>query len=115
MKKQKNNEINFKALLLIGIIIMLAGLFSLPRNVDFGAAMIMGGFVLSLISILKLSKNKKIRRVMASAWWFLAAGIIFGFAGIRYFFRGDVVGGLINIFVSILFFAAFIGHSIKKG
>jgi hypothetical protein len=115
MKEQKKtNEIDFRVLLIIGIIILIVGLGSLSRNTDFGAAMIMGGFVLSLISILKLLKNKKVKNVMSSAWWFLVAGIVFGFSGIRYIVKQDTVGAIINLVAAILFFVVFIGHARKK-
>jgi F0F1-type ATP synthase assembly protein I len=113
MKKQ-NKKVDFKLLLILGIIILVVGLASLSKNTDFGSAMIIGGFVLALISLLRLSKNKKIKKIIVSSWWFLVAGIIFGFAGIRYFVKADVIGGIINLLVSLLFFLAFIGHTVKK-
>ena len=112
--KKRDNQINFKALLIIGVIMIVVGLFSLSRNTEFGTAMVVGGAILSLISILKFSKNKKIKKAIGSAWWFLVAGIIFGFSGIRYIIKEDTVGAIINILAAVLFFIVFIGNMLRK-
>ena len=54
------------------------------------------------------------KKVISSAWWFLAAGLIFGFSGVRYIIKGDGVGAIINLVAAVLFFIVFIGHALKK-
>jgi hypothetical protein len=107
------NQIDFRILLIIGIFILIVGLFSLSKNIYINSVMIVGGLVLGLISILKLSKNRIIKRIMSHTWWFLIAGIIFGFSGVRYIVLKDSVGGIINLSAAMLFFIIFICRAIK--
>jgi NhaP-type Na+/H+ or K+/H+ antiporter len=56
----------------------------------------------------------EMKKIFQSEIWFLAASVIFLFAGFRFYLKEDFTGALIFIIVGILFLINFIGRYISK-